>query len=452
MGMCAILLAGLLQPAAAADWYVATNGTGPGTNGWANATNNLQGAINASTPGDTVWVSNGVYNTGGVTNYPTGYSLTNRIAITKAITVRSKDNNPTNTIIKGAWDPATNGPAAARCVYMAANSVLIGFTLTNGATLTTGNWIAYDKRGGGVMCQGITTPVISNCIISGNSCCGESATYGGGGAYYGTLYNCILIGNASGYSGGGSEGSIMYNCTLASNTAVVNGAGASYGTYSNCVFTDNSAGNGGGGASSANLYNCILAGNTTRGSYGGGVGSCTLYNCIVSGNSSIAGARGGGAYNSTLYNCLLTGNSDSSGYGSAALVCDLENCTIVSNRSANAVNGGTMKNCISYYNSLGNWQVVGYGGGYITNTCTTPAQGGWAAGNITNEPMFVNTNSANYRLSARSPCINAGMNFLWMTNGSVTSRDLDGRQRVRYGIVDMGAYEHIRAGTIYDVR
>ena len=60
LGMCAILLAGLLQPAAAADWYVATNGTGPGTNGWANATNNLQGAINASTPGDTVWVSNGV--------------------------------------------------------------------------------------------------------------------------------------------------------------------------------------------------------------------------------------------------------------------------------------------------------------------------------------------------------------------------------------------------------
>ena len=66
--------------------------------------------------------------------------------------------------------------------------------------------------------------------------------------------------------------------------------------------------------------------------------------------------------------------------------------------------------------------------------------------------MFVDTNSGNYRLAARSPCINAGTNLSWMANSSVTSRDLDGRQRIRYGTVDMGAYEHIRAGTIYGVR
>ncbi len=44
-----------------------------------------------------------------------------------------------------------------------------------------------------------------------------------------------------------------------------------------------------------------------------------------------------------------------------------------------------------------------------------------------------------------------GTNYSWMTNRIATSVDLDGRQRVRYGTVDMGAYEHILAGTIYGV-
>ena len=189
-----LLLIGLLQTAPAVDWYVATNGTGLGTNGWADATNNFQGAINASSAVtfDVVWVSNGVYDTGGVTNYPAGNNavLTNRIAITKAITVRSKDNNPTNTIIKGFWNPAsTNGPGAVRCVYMAAGSSLIGFMLTNGATLLY-NGAGYDACGGGVFCPDITSPVISNCIIAGNS----TGRYGGG-AYYGTLRNCTVTGN-----------------------------------------------------------------------------------------------------------------------------------------------------------------------------------------------------------------------------------------------------------------
>src|ERR1035437_2403652 len=83
-------------------YYVATNGPGGGATSWATATNNIQDAISLCVDGDTVLVSNGVYQTGGVANYPTGYFLTNRVAINKAITVRSANNDPTNTIIKGS--------------------------------------------------------------------------------------------------------------------------------------------------------------------------------------------------------------------------------------------------------------------------------------------------------------------------------------------------------------
>ena len=91
----------------------------------------------------------------------------------------------------------------------------------------------------------------------------------------------------------------------------------------------------------------------------------------------------------------------------------------------------------------------------FTNCCTAPAQAGWAPGNITANPMFITNGSGygasyvagNYRLRPDSPCINAGTNQDWMTNAV----DLDGRTRIRYKIVDMGAYEIIYQGTVFSI-
>ncbi|MBI2440924.1 MAG: hypothetical protein HYV35_06080, partial [Lentisphaerae bacterium] len=159
-------------------WQLTEPGAGQAGPTPPTAFNSLQGAINAATPGVTVWVSNGVYQAGGVKGYPTGTVLTNRVAIWKAITVRSVENDPTNTIIKGA---GPNGPAAVRCVYMTNGSALIGFTLTNGATWTGST--ADETYGGGAHCQSTNT-VISNCILTVNS-----SGWAGGGAYRGTLFN-----------------------------------------------------------------------------------------------------------------------------------------------------------------------------------------------------------------------------------------------------------------------
>ncbi len=412
--LSAVLLIALLQSTQAVDWYVATNGAGHGTNGWANATNSLQGAINISAVNDTIWVSNGLYADGGVTNYPAGSSLTNRVAIWKSITVRSKDNDPTNTIIKGAWDApsTTNGPAAVRCVFMASNSVLIGFTLTNGATLTNGT---ADLCGGGVYCPN-TNPILTNCVLIYNRARGSYGNnYGGGGAWYGTLRNCILSGNFA-QNGGGARSSTLYNCLVISNT--VNGTP---GTYPE-----------GGGAYFCTLYNCILKNNTATIYQGGGASGGALYNCLLIGN--YAGYYGSAAHGATLYNCTAVGNSAASG------------CGAVDNSKAN--------NCIVYFNTPINWA----NSPVYTNSCTTPLPTG--TGNTTNNPMFIDkgngygmTNIAgNYRLLPGSPCIDTGTNFSWMTNpADARSKDLDGRWRLKYGIVDMGAYEHIHAGTIYDV-
>ena len=126
-----------------------------------------------------------------------------------------------------------NGAGAVRCMYMTGGAMLIGFTLTNGATGT--NW-ATSNAGGGVYCES-QNEVVSNCFLVGNS-----ASSGGGGARAGKLIDCILSGNLAVWEGGGAAGSILNHCTITNNQG--NGGGAIGGSLTNCLLADNSASNG----------------------------------------------------------------------------------------------------------------------------------------------------------------------------------------------------------------
>ena len=184
--------------------------------------------------------------------------------------------------------------------------------------------------------------------------------------------------------------------------------------------------------------NCLVRNNYS------GVGAVFMNGLLV--NSTIVSNYGVGifSYTGTIRNCLVAYN-DSRGIwnlqGGPGL---FQNCTVAGNGDIgiSLVEPGMVENCIVYDNVGGNYNA---GVGSWTNSCTTPMPTGtYDTGNITNAPAFANQAAGNFRLSAASPCIGRGIYRDWMTNAV----DLDGRIRIRYGMVDMGAYEFIHAGTI----
>jgi hypothetical protein len=184
-----------------------TNPTPP-FESWATAATNIQQAVDAARPGDTMGVTNGVYRLGTVEVGGRNSGLS-RVALTNAVIVRSV-NGPEVTVIEGDT-PVYDSETApwlghyVRCAYVGDGSVLNGFTRTKGQA-----W-----GGGGAFCR--DSGVLTNCVLTGNSSAATSmldATPGGGASEC-TPYNCTLAGNSATYAGG-DQGTIcstaQYRC------------------------------------------------------------------------------------------------------------------------------------------------------------------------------------------------------------------------------------------------
>jgi hypothetical protein len=89
-------------------------------------------------------------------------------------------------------------------------------------------------------------------------------------------------------------------------------------------------------------------------------------------------------------------------------------------------------NCIVHYNFSGDIT----GNLSFPNYCSTPIWHSSGTGIITNEPLFVNVATGDFRLQPGSPCINAGTNGFAPPGG-----DIAGNHRIVGGTVDIGAYE-----------
>jgi hypothetical protein len=419
------------------DYYVDASrpdDTGIATS-WITAKKNIQAAIALTSDGDTVWVTNGVYNTGG--DIAPGYSLMNRVCITNAITVQSV-NGPTETLIEGsAGTNGGNDVDSVRGVFMTNNCLLVGFTITNGFT---GTWRAPGARnttGGGVW-------LTMGCVVS----------------------NCHLIGCSSEDSGGGafcSKGGTFYNSVFGSNSAYASGGGvycSEGGSFYNCVFENNSSGFSGGGAACFEegvFYNCVFENNTSLS--GGGIslgGNGALYNSEVVSNSSHDGGGISLSQGGEVEGCLIAENYATNKGGGIScfyggrVVC----CTIVKNEAD--VDGGGMffdqggglLNCIAWgnlknglVNNMNYFRLFG-----VYNTCESEKTPYLTLGCITNNPLFVDSAAGNYHLTLGSPCINAGYNS-YVSN----LNDLDDNSRIVGGVVDMGAYERQDVGSDVDI-
>ena len=425
----------------AVDHYVVPPGTPgvvstPDYTNWLTAATSIQNAVDSAATGETIFVTNG------------NYLLTNQILIAKAVIIRSFHDGAidrTNTVINGNYPNVTN-----RCFYINnVTSLIAGFTISNGYSPTGGAVYIYSKG------------TVSNCLIADSVAINK-----GGGICYdngGTVADCLIYNNVSSNYGGGIYGyGTLKNCLVFNNRAVVKGGGISWvqGTAVDCVVSNN-----------------VVSNSLSMNTFGGGIyivnSGSFVSNCVIRNNSAYASgggaaaAGGGVAMNGgVLRNCLLAYNYSSflaGGVGREGEVT-VQNCTIVSNISASyagGVAGGKYDNSIIYFNRASggggsNYYDWASAGVYCTNCCVAPtnigALGGLylAAGSVNNveqNPAFVDAASGNYRLSVNSPCLNAGTNESWMTN----ALDLDGRQRIRYGIVDIGAYEIIYNGTIYSI-
>ena len=128
----------------------------------------IQAAIDVAVGGDTILVADGVY---------TGEGNRDIDFKGKAVTIRS-ENGPNNCIID------CNGTKANphRGFYFHsgedANSIIDGFTITNGyAPLIIVDWYATSP-GGGIYCEG-SSPTVTNCTSAETRPSGTSATAAG---------------------------------------------------------------------------------------------------------------------------------------------------------------------------------------------------------------------------------------------------------------------------------
>ena len=282
---------GFMLPAPAATWYVsASSGVDSNAGTSDKPFKTIQKAVDSCVDGDTILVTNGVYEP--------------FTAPCLGITIQS---------VEGAEKTIVDGGGTNRCAYLGfgtndvVKTTLVGFTLSNG--------------------------------------CGHNEEKHGTGAFGGILKNCIISGNQAGNDadasfrgfGGGLYQSIAFQCIISNNTATAGGGGAMYSRLEDCLVIGNRAmnvgtGTTGGGVACCHAIRCTIADN--RSVYGtsgrpgsAGADASILESCIVYGNAYTSGtANNINIQNSTVtYSCI---GSSVSGIGNIAanpLFVDPEN-------------------------------------------------------------------------------------------------------------------------------
>jgi hypothetical protein len=325
-----------------------------------------------------------------------------------------------------------------------------------------GNNTAF-QNGGGIFVSDISKLVMTNISFFTPRVFANLAETGGGGGIfitgsnsYADLYDVFVGGEGVGnksyaeYGGSASGGGGM----LIEKSAIVEAI--------NCNFEENFSSNSGGGiflgTNSILNMNCdkktsnksIIYNNTCKNSGGGFyadlANSVTIESTFVISNKTISAAAGGIYINQSsnkLVNLVVAqndGGNSSSADGIFFFKCpksEMLECTVADNDRIGIMNNFSgavyMTNCIVYGHSLSQlWNNA------EINAAYSDIQNGYpGTGNISSDPLFIDTANLNYMISIGSPCEDAGTDLTSVTN------DIIGVVRPYGSGWDMGAFEAI---------
>lgn len=353
----------------------------------------IQNAIDVSTDGDEIIVSQGNYNE--MINFKG-----------KNIILRSTDPTDTNTVALTVIDANTSGTVVTFEGTELSTCTLSGFTIRNGnaeygAGINCGFYpkVAYatiqnnvimnntaSMYGGGIYsCRGlIQNNIIKDCYSVGGGAIASSQA---------TIQSNEIFGNSSSSGGGALAGcsGVIKNNSIYNNTANKGGAIHSCsGVIQENIITENSAVQGGGfWLCEGIIQNNIITKNSAV--MGGGIvqGRKAIYNNIIAENYA-SDYAGGLAYCSSaiIQNNIIFKNSAGK-YGGGVTECN-----------------GPFLNNIIWENSAPRYsQIVD---GVKPNYCCIMDWIGGGTDNITDNPMFIDSANGDFHLLDNSPCIDKG--------------------------------------------
>jgi hypothetical protein len=347
----------------AGPWCVSASGNGADGLAWATAFTNLQDAVNAASPGDSIYLAGNTFVATGAIQWSGktlavsgGYAGSGAVpgALGSTPTILTRSASVTDRIM--TVDSVTNG-------------VLERVTVTGGKRQTT-----PASQGGGLFVTNCTSLILSACTVTNNEVVNANdtdPTHGGGGIY--VIASSVLV----------------TNCLVANNRAtavsrVAQGAGIWLAsgalTVQDTVIAHN---------------RCSMQYPGVPRGFGGGVyvaGTAVLRNCLLYGNAAEAG---------------ISGSPPVPGQGDAAYVASGGSLQVLHSTVAHHVYSGLYRGAGTLVVSN---SVVWANGDDIAGAVTlgySNIEDGDSVGvngNISSTPLFAGT----YYLATNSPCVNAG--------------------------------------------
>ena len=375
----------------------------------------IQEAIEAAEEGNVIIVSPGTY-----------YENINFLG--KAITVKSAEG-PEVTVIDGNQQ----GSVVAFLDGEGADSILEGFTVTNGNGTylnPPGSFGGY--LGGGIYCNE-ASPTLINNIIDGNAA-GLGAGVGGYKSSPQIIGNVISNNSADSDAGGGiylyqgnwPDELLIIDNVIRSNTSLDGGGMMLYAVRGDIVISHNlisrnTATYGGGGISAMASWGLHLTNNVIQGNSAQSGGGIEFTSCSNSHPSYMA--------NNTIVDNMASW--EGGGLRAGLAIVEISNEIIWGNEaeiSPQVVLSSSATVDISYSDIQGGQDEIEIGPYSVLN---------WDISNIDAYPRF---KADGYHLRLRSPCRNAG-DPDYVAEGET---DIDGDPRVLMGRIDMGADEFRR--------